>query len=148
LRNAAVLLNEPPPGSPGEVLRHFQQQAAPLYEAIAALSGKPAASAAPLGGAVMLVEEARLMCAEHTRFAAADGDFDVPALMATATEALDDALSNVAPTERGALRTLLIQGALARRWLDTAAPGDAYKAPALPPLRKLWIAWRTARKNV
>lgn len=127
---------------------HYRQQAAPLYQAIAALEGITAPAAGPLGGAVMLVDEARVLCAKHTRFKANDGDYDVATLMQAAARELDAAKQSVNAQERAPLRTLIIQAGLAQRWLRGAAKRASYDAPALSPAAKLWTAWRTARATV
>lgn len=148
VRNAAAVLSEFAPESPQEIVKHYRQQAAPLYEAIAALKGVVAPAAAPLGGAVMLVDEARVLCAKHTRFKAAGGDFDVATLMQAAAEEIDSATGSINAQERAPLRTLIVQAGLAQRWLKGAAKHDSYDSPALSPINKLWTAWRAARASV
>ncbi|MEM9057703.1 MAG: squalene/phytoene synthase family protein [Pseudomonadota bacterium] len=148
VHNAAVILSDGPPASPSALLGHYEAQAAPLYEAIAAVVGAMAPSAAALGGAIMLIDEARYLCAEHTRFQSPNGDFGVDELLDVAGPSLIDAMRGVGDAERAPLRTALIQGELARRWLAAATRRGSYNAPPLNAALRLWAAWRTARANV
>jgi len=76
-----------------------------------------------------------------------------PALMAFQVERArgwyDRAMGQLAPRDRKAQRASLAMAAIYRTLLDEIAR-DGYRVVdrriALTPLRKLWIAWRTARK--
>lgn len=67
-----------------------------------------------------------------------------------ARAALDVALAAIPADARRAQRTLRAQAALAQALLDEIARDDfqvLHQRIALTPIRKLWIAWRAARKR-
>jgi phytoene synthase len=141
-----------------------------------ASAAEPAAATAwaePLGNALMLAQfvqeignDARhgrvyIPIDELQRFGVTAADLlnrryspAYSALMAFQTtrarEALNTALQGIPATERRTQRTLRAQAALALALLDEIERDDyrvLHQRIALTPIRKLWIAWRAARRR-